>query len=278
METDATPQTAAPAETGQPAAPAVEGQQQLLALPTDQSQAPAPDASAPVIAAAQPPDEVGLLRERYKHSSEESIRLYKENERLRTEMQAKATPPAQTYNPEQLETWKEQRLVEMTQAAASGDTAKVQEAARQIRLIDSELRNQSLRSIETKTTQQTELQALTSEVQPILEQHKADLQPGMPVHTAANALYGRMLKSGAPDNMFTANAAVILALAQSGKLNAAEASKASHDATKTLNQAIKGAAAAGSGAANTNAAASPDFKKMTPVEFRAYRKSLGVQV
>ena len=158
---------------------------------------------------------------------------------------------------------------------AATEPDKAVEAAHQIRMIDAELRNQAVRTFETKSTQQQELQRLTAEITPMLDKYKADLQPGQPVHGLAETLYKRALNAGAPDNLFTANWAVSQALLQSGKLGAVETSQASHAATKSLNQALKGAAAAGSGAANQNAAGVSDYRAMSNKDFIEHRRSLG---
>lgn len=275
---DATPQ-AAPADTGQPAPQAVP-----VVVPAPEAQA-APAADAAVTAPPTPTleQELETVKKRYTDSSAEALRLYRENEALkaaRPTAPAAAQPP--TYSAEQLETWKEQRLVELAMAQASGDDTKVIEAAHQLRLIDAELRKGELNQFAGRQTAAQAFDRLKAQVAPIFEKHKADLQPGTPLYQEVMDLKNQAVASGRPDDEFTAASAVLMALALSGKLTAAEAAKASQEATKGLNQAIKGAAAAGSGAANANAAPGPDFTKMNPKTsegqkaFAEYRKSLGV--
>src|SRR5438128_2715342 len=126
MPDDVTPPVAAPdTDAGQPAPQAVPS----AAVPTAPEVQVAPAAEA---AATAPPqgEELETLRQRYRASSDEALRLFRENEALKA---AKATPPptqAPTYQPEQLETWKEQWLVE-----AATKPERAAEAAHQVRLI-----------------------------------------------------------------------------------------------------------------------------------------------
>jgi hypothetical protein len=279
IEGDATPQTAALVATAteQPAAQAVSATpvspaSEPSVAPTAQPAATDATPSAPV-APSPLEQELETLRKRYADSSAEALRLYRENEAMKAakpSQPTQATPPS--YTPEQLETWKEQWLVK-----AATDPAAAQEAAHQVRLIDAELRKVEFSRYESTQTSRQAYQKLEAEVMPIIKEYQADLQPGTPVYNLALQLHKDAVTAGAPDNQVTATSATLLALAKSGKFQAGVAAKASQAATANLNQALKSAAAAGSGAANHNAAATPDFKKMTPAQFRDYRKGLGVE-
>lgn len=276
MADDAT-LAAAPAPAGQPASQAVSADPAPVVTPQATAQLAAQPAAEPVQAtpvATQTPDELDTLRKRYADSSQEALRLYRENQELKT----KATQPAATqptYTPEQLETWKEQWLVQSAKAAASGDDNKALEAARQIRMIDAELRKSEITAYSNQQSAGQAYQSLSAEVQPILAKYQADLVPGTAVRQSADAFYQQAVMAGAAPNAVTATAAALLALEKAGKFNGSTV-KASQQATQHLNQAIKTAAAAGSGAANTNAAAAPNIAGMSTAEFKAYRKSIGV--
>ena len=263
---DATPQTAAPAPAEQPAAQAVSAP-----VVETQQAAPAAEAAPTAPAPAVEPDELTTLKKRYADSSAEALRLYRENESLKA---TKPAPPAAqppTYSPEQLETWKEQWLAE-----GYKNPEKAQEAAHQVRLIDAELRKSEMTQFAGKQTAAQAYGQLKAKVDPIIQQYKDELAPGKPIYEAANTWHRQAVAAGMPDNDMTATAALAWALVESGKLTQGVASKASAEATKNLNSAIKSAAAAGSGAANQNAAPAKDFRTMSREDFQAYRKSLGV--
>ena len=270
MADEATPQVAAPATAEQPApqAPAVES----VPAPVETQAAPAAEPAATAESAAPEPDELTTLRKRYADSSNEALRLYRENEALKAQKPTAPPPSAvPTYSPEQLETWKEQWLAE-----GYKNPEKAQEAAHQVSLIDKELRKYEVNQYASRQTASAAYESLKAKVNPIIEQYKDDLMPGKPVYEAANAWHKQAVAAGMPDNEMTATSALAWALVESGKLQQGVATKASADATKNLNQAIKSAAAAGSGAANQNAAPAKDFRTMSREDFQAYRKSLGV--
>jgi hypothetical protein len=269
-ENDATPQPA-PAPAGQPAPQAVPPVQQSIPLDTQAAPAAEPAATAPDVT-----QELETYKKRYADSSTEALRLYRENEALKAAKTAQPTPPT-TYSAEQLETWKEQWLVE-----ASTKPEKALEAAHQVRLIDAELRKVELNQFAGKQTAAQAFEQLKTAAVPILNQFQHEFQPGSTMLQETNTLYAQALAAGLPDGDMTKAVAAILALAKHGKFEAGAGMKASQAATQTLNQAIKSAAAAGSGAANQNAAPGPDFSKMNPKTpegrkaFEEYRRGLGV--
>ena len=288
MADDANLQAAPAPDAGQPATQAV---------PAVQSTPPASDtpASAPaepaVTATPQAQERMwagkfkspDVLEESYQHLQSESSRMAQELAELRkqTAKPAEAAPPS--FSTEQLETYKEQWLVESATAAAAGDQAKAQQAARQIRLIDAELRKSEVNAYAQRQTTSQAYTSLAQEVQPILAQYKDDLQAGTPVYNQANALYQQALAAGAPANEITATSACLLALAKSGKFQQNTTLKASEQATSQLNQALKAAAVAGGGGSNAGRSATPDIAGMdvsTPQgkkAFEDYRASLGIR-
>jgi hypothetical protein len=270
MPDDVTPQ-AAPAPAGQPAPQAVPAVAEQASLPLDTAAAPAA-ASAPAATAPDVTQEFETLKKRYADSSSEALRLYRENEALKASKTAQpTTPQPQTYSPEQLETWKEQWLVE-----ASTKPDKALEAAHQVRLIDAELRKLELTQFAGKQTASQAFEQLKTVALPLLNKFQGEFVPGSPLLQETNTLYTQALQAGMPEGDMTKAVAVLLALAKNGKFEQGVAVKASQAATQNLNQALKSAAAAGSGAANTNAAAAPDFTKMNREQFAAYRKSMGI--
>ncbi len=282
MAEEPTTQPVAPVTTtGQPTASAV------LDAPAQQALPIAETTAAPAKPAEQPAAPERLWAGKYKtpeelergysESSSEAHRLQQELLTVKTQPVGPIAPAAQPFTPQQLNTMKQEWLVE-----AATKPERAADAARQIVLIDDELRNQAFSQFTSKQTSAAAYARLQTDVQPIFDTYKADIQPGMPLHTQAHGIYQEMVASGMAANEATGAAALLLALAKSGKFQQGVAAKASADATKNLNQAIKGAAAAGSGAANTNAAPGPDFTKFDPktpagrVAFAEYRKSLKV--
>lgn len=277
---DATPQTAAPAPAAeQPAAQAVPAPAQT-ALPLDQAQAaPAVDPAATAAPApgATDPDELTTLRKRYADSSAEALRLYRENESLKYAKPAQAGPadPFQGYTKQNWEALKEQRLSEAFEAASTGNSQAAKEAAHQVTLIDAKLREVEYGTYANQQAQAKAFDQLKAQLAPVFEKHKDDLAPGTPLYTQIVNLKNQAVAAGRPDDEFTTATAVMAGLLISGKLTTSEA-KAAQTATQNLNQAIKGAAAAGSGAANTNAAPTPNFTTMSTKEFADFRRGLGV--
>jgi len=284
MAEDPTTQTTAPADAGQPVTSAVPADPPVSspAEPTPAA-APAPAEAQPAVAERlfagkyKTPEE---LEQGYAKSSDEAIRLYQENQRLLRERTAPATPTPQTtptYSAEQLETWKEQRLVEAAQAAASGDGQKAAEAAHQIRLIDSELRKMDLGQFSTKAESQMAMQALQQVAQPVLDQYTKEMTPGTPFQVEASKFYQQAvtaLKGGVPPEQILGAAAMLLAAHTTGKTTQGLMLEASKQATKSLNQQIKAAAVAGSGGASAAAAAPFDWKHSTRAEREAERKKI----
>ena len=277
---DATP-NAAPVEAGQPAVQAVDSTpvapvvEALVATSAEPSAVTETTSVQPTVNPLE--QELDTIRKRYADSSAEALRLYRENESLKASKPTaptQATPP--TYSPEQLETWKEKWLVESGKAAVLGDDTAAANAAHQVRLIDAELRKGEISQFTTRQTSQAAYQKLSAEVQPILEQYKTDLAPGMPVYHQAQQLYQDAVTAGAPANDITATSAVLLALAKSGKFVQGVTMKASQQATTQLNQALKTAAVAGGGGSNAGRSATPDLASMNSKQFEDYRKSIGV--
>ena len=159
---------------------------------------------------------------------------------------------------------------------AAKDADRAPEAAAQIVLIADELRKQEVSRFSSQFTAQSASEKLRAQLQPIVAPFRDQFQPGTPLFQDVAMLHEQAVAAGMPDNEMTMGAAVILALAKSGKLSTAPGASASKEATQALNQALKGAAAAGSGAANTNAAPTPDFPKMSRQQFLDYKKSQGI--
>lgn len=279
---DETQASVAPAEAGQPTTQAVD-------VPAVETPAQVPSTPAPADSATTAPATTErlwagkfkapeVLEESYQHLQSEASRMAQRLAQYEKQSApaAPSTPPPQTYNTEQLETWKEQRMMEMTQAQANGDSASAQAAAHQIRLIDAELRKTDINQYASLQTSQAAYQKLAAEVQPILTQHKDDLAPGTPIYNQAQQIYSEAVTAGAAANDFTATSAVLLALAKSGKFQQTTTLKAAVQTANSMNQAIKSAAVAGGGGANTGRSATPDIASMNAQQFEEYRHSLGV--
>ncbi|MGL5935281.1 MAG: hypothetical protein ACRCZI_06620 [Cetobacterium sp.] len=229
------------------------------------------------------------LEAAYKRSNSEASRM--------AQQLANANRPAPTpaekpkYTESQLEDWKEGRILEVAnaqaaaaQAYSSGDIAKAQqaeqiakEAAKQIRMIDAELRTMSIASsLGSQKKAQAEGKLLNDAVA-VLRQFSDDLVEGTELHTKASEFMEGFVAMGmsAESPLVQAHAVSMAAqiLGLGSKKVAVDTRK---QLTNTINQALKAGVTQGAGKASAGKGGATDFMKMTDKQFREYKASRGM--
>lgn len=212
-------------------------------------------------------------------------------QRLAELERAAATPKQETskYTPDQLETWKEGRLREVAQyenqAArlqadgrydeANRAAALAAESARQIRMIDAELRKMDIQATMRQTTSKAAEQKLVSDAVGVLKQYQNDLVEGNPLYHKASEFLTGYESMGLDPNSPLVQAQAVAMAAQMLGLSARKVEQTTRkELTKTINQALKAGVQAGAGKAAKTASA-PDFLKMSDAEFIKYKQSRG---
>ena len=212
-------------------------------------------------------------------------------QRLAELERAVSTPKVEKsqYSPDQLETWKEGRLREVaqyeSQAArlqadgryeeAGRAAALAAESARQIRMIDAELRKIDIQATMRQTTSKAAEQKLVSDAVGVLKQYQSDLVEGNPLyHKASEFLNGYEAMGLDPNSPLVQAQAVAMAAQMLGLSSKKVEQTTRKELTKTINQALKAGVTAGAGKAAKTASA-PDFMKMTDAEFIAYKRARG---
>ena len=233
-------------------------------------------------------DSIEDLEKAYKLSNAEASRMAQQ---LANVSKPKEPSVEKTkYSESQLEDWKEGRILEVAnaqaaaaQAYASGDYAKGQQAeqiakdaAKQIRMIDAELRNMSITStLGSQKKAQAEGRLLNDAVS-VLKQFKDDLIEGTELHTKASEFMDGFVAMGMDaDNALVQAQAVSMAAQILGLGSKKIAVDTRKDLTNKINKALKEGVAQGAGKAAAGKGGPTDFLKMTDAQFRAYKKSKG---
>lgn len=227
------------------------------------------------------------LAEAYRNSNAEASRMAAELKRYQQTAQPKETK--QQYTSDQLESWKEGHLRQIAraeaqamQAYATGDhttarqiEAQSQEAARQIRLIDAELRRMDIESSTKAVNSQVAKQRLQNEAVEVLRQYQGDLVPGTNLHSKASEfLYGfEAMGMDAQDALVQAQA-VSMAAQFLGLGSKRVEQSTRKELTTKINQALKSGVQTGGGK-GTKSTAAPDFSKMSDAEFIKYKQARG---
>ncbi len=271
---------------------------QTVESPVEATEASPEVAEAPEATAETSPSK--LLAGKYK-TAEELERAYQNQNAEATRMAQELaqyrrpqteTPKADTakYTPDQLESWKEGRLIEVAQAQnaaqaayASGDyqtaqkyEAQAKESARQIRLIDSELRKLDIQQSLGNIKKQTAESKLLSDAATVLQQYKGDLTPGTELYgKASEFLEGFQAMGMDPESALVQAQAVSMAAQVLGLGSKTVAVNTRKELTNTISQALKQGTVAGAGKASKSGSGQPDFLKMTDAEFRAYKAARG---
>lgn len=258
----------------------------------------APETSVTSTETVEPTPEPRLFAGKYK-TDVELEQAYQsanaENSRMAAELAAMKRQPvapkadAPKYTTDQLETWKEGRLRELAQQeaaaarlvadgnmqGASQHSAAAQEAARQIRLIDAELRKSDISSTMQQSSRQAAEQRLVGDAVGVIQHYKADLTPGTPLYDKASEfLSGYEAMGMDPQNVLVQAQAVAMAAQRLGLSSTKVEQNARKTLTNSINQALKSGVQSGGGKGGKVAAA-PNFDKMTDAEFTAYKAQRG---
>jgi len=233
-------------------------------------------------------DTIEDLEKAYKLSNAEASRMAQQLANVSKPKESSTEKPK--YSESQLEDWKEGRILEVAnaqaaaaQAYASGDYAKGQqaeqvakEAAKQIRMIDAELRNMSITStLGSQKKAQAEGRLLNDAVS-VLKQFKDDLVEGTELHTKASEFMEGFVAMGMDaDNALVQAQAVSMAAQILGLGSKKIAVDTRKDLTNKINKALKEGVAQGAGKAAAGKGGPTDFLKMTDAQFKAYKKSKG---
>lgn len=241
-----------------------------------------------------------LFANKYK-STEELERAYQEanaaNSRMAqrlAEIDRAASAPAQKqeskYTTDQLEGYKEARLREIAQAEASAQRLQADgrydeanqaayraaEAARQIRMIDAELRQMDIQRSMSQNTSQAAERRLVGEAVGVLKQYEADLVEGTELYAKASDFLSGYQAMGLDPKSPLVQAQAVAMAAQTLGLSAKKVEQSTRkELTKTINQALKSGVQAGAGKAAKTASA-PDFMNMSDDDFVAYKRKHGL--
>lgn len=226
------------------------------------------------------------LEEAYRRSNAEASRM--------AQQLSSSTKPEKTekpkYSESQLEDWKEGRILEVanaqaaaTQAYAQGDITKAQqaeqiakEAAKQIRMIDAELRSMSVTSTLSSEKKARAEGKLLNDAVTVLRQFKDDLVEGTDLHTKASEFMEGFVAMGMDsENALVQAQAVSMAAQVLGLGSKKIAVDTRKQLTNTINQALKQGVVAGTGKASGSKGSTTDFMKMSDKEFRTYKSQRG---
>jgi hypothetical protein len=226
------------------------------------------------------------LEEAYKRSNSEATRMAQQLASSNKPAVAEKTK----YSESQLEDWKEGRILEVAnaqaaaaQAYSNGDVAKAhqaeqvaKEAAKQIRMIDAELRTMSITStLGSQKKAQAEGKLLNDAVT-VLRQFKDDLVEGTELHTKASEFMEGFVAMGSdPDNALVQAQAVSMAAQVLGLGSKKIAVDTRKQLTNTINQALKAGVTQGAGKAAAGKGGAVDFMKMSDKQFREYKAARG---
>lgn len=254
-------------------------------VPSNTEQESSPLAATPPKLYAGKYRTVEELESAYHANASEATRMAQQ---LATQQKPQAAESK--YSQEQLESWKEGRLLEVSNAQAQahrayaeGDYATAQqheaqarEAARQIRLIDGELRKMDMQGVVHANSSRSAEQRLVGEATKVLQQYKSDLVPGAPLFTKASELLGQYQAMGMdPQNHLVQAQAVSLAAQMLGLSSKGIEQNTRKEMAQNINQALKSGVVQGGGKAAKSASANPDFMKMSDAEFVAYKAKRG---
>lgn len=228
------------------------------------------------------------LEAAYQNTSSEASRMA---QRL-AGFEKPATPKTEApkFTQDQLETFKEGRLLEVTQAQnlaaaeyAKGNITQAQqyeaqarESARQIRLIDAELRKLDIANTLQSSTKQAAEQRLLKDAVGVLKQYQSDLTPGTELYTKASEFMDGYIAMGMdPENPLVQAQAVSMAAQLLGLSSKRVEQTTRKELTQNISKALKQGVIQGAGKAGKTSSAAPDFLKMTDAEFKAYKAARG---
>lgn len=230
------------------------------------------------------------LEEAYQRSNAEATRMAQLLSQSTKETKTETSTP--TYTPDQLEEFKEGRILEVSQAQAlaaqayaSGNYQEAQKyeqaakaAAGQIRLIDKELRKIEVESFSGSQKRIAAEERLKNDAVTVLKQYDKELVPGTELHTKASEILDNFVAMGMQsDSPIVQAQAVSLAAQALGIQSKNVAVNTRKELTKTISNALKEGVASGAGKASKGGAPL-DFIKMSPKDFADYKRSKGLSV
>jgi hypothetical protein len=226
------------------------------------------------------------LERAYQNSQSEGSRMAQQLAQV-SKPKPEATTPK--FSSTQLEDFKEGRLLEVSNAQtmasrlyAEGNYAEAQkyeavakESARQIRLIDAELRKMDIEQTFGSQKKAAAEARLLQDATSVLQQHRDQLVPGTDLHSKASEFMEGFVAMGMDaENALVQAQAVSLAAQVLGLSSKTVAVNTRKELTKSISKALKEGVASGAGkAASGNTA--QDFMKMTDKEFREYKAKRG---
>lgn len=265
-------------------------------------QAEAPEASTEVEETVETPapttrkyadkyDSPDDLERAYKEQNAEASRMAAELAQLRRG-QAPAQPKAEApkYTNDQLENWKETRIREVAayqnmagRFEAEGNLQEARrydglaaESARQIRMIDAELRKNDIQATMGANTRQAAESQLLQQSVNVVRSFASDLVPGNPLYEKASEFLSGYKAMGLDTESPLIQAQSVAMAAQILGLGTKKvAQTVRKEMTTKINQALKQGVQAGGGKAAKSAGA-PDFSKMTDDEFIAWKAKRGM--
>lgn len=216
-----------------------------------------------------------------------------ESTRMAQQLASKPKEPASEtpkYSAQQLESWKEDRFLEVSQFQALAHKAyeagnvtdarqyegQAKESARQIRMIDAELRRMDIASTLESTNRKSAEGRLLNEAAGVLRQYQSELVPGTELHAKASEFMTGYQAMGLDVESPLVQAQAVSLAAQLLGLSSKKVEQSTRkELTKTITQALKQGVQAGGGKAMSGGGAQPDFMKMTDAEFVAYKRQRG---
>lgn len=202
-----------------------------------------------------------------------------------------AQPPAEkTYTVDQLESYKEGHLLEMMrangaaqQAYANGNIqeaqqleAKAQQSARQIRMIDAELRKTDIQSTIQTTKRQSAEEKLKKDAASVIQQFQSDLVEGSDFHTKALDFLSTYEAMGQDVKSPIVQAQAVAMAAQALGVSAKKIQQSTRkELASNISQALKTGVQAGAGKAAVTPT-TPDFKTMSDAAFAKWKAERGL--
>lgn len=227
----------------------------------------------------------------YKHSTAENSRMAQQ---LAANRPAQPTTPAtkaeKEHTPEQLESYKEDWLLELgnaqalaQQATVNGDAAaaekyreRARQSAQQVRMIDAKLRETTIQSTIGSTKKQAAEARLLGEAKNVISQYSSELVEGTELHTKAIEFMQHYQDMGMDVNSAITQAQAVSMAAQVLGLGSKKVAAVTRkELANSMSAALKSGVTAGAGkAAKTSTA--PNYAKMSDAEFIAYKQSIGL--
>ncbi len=287
---DTTLESAAPANAGQPAnAQAVES--------SDSASGSAQNANGeqPVVSteAAQPAAPQRLwagkykapedLEQGYAQSTQEAMRLFRENQELLQRVNGAGSKPsatAESYTPEQLQTYRDHWSREALKAQAAGDAVTAADCMGKVNQCNDKLVEARVQSAQDRWKGESAVQQFQADASDVIKPYQQDLMnPISPLNQAAQGYFTQAKQAIANGQSVDAVLSLLsssLAVLKTGKASMGAESKARGEFADSINQAMKQAVVTGGGSAAKPVNTAPDFDKMTSAQFREYQRGLGV--